>query len=705
MPDPRFLRSKVLRNILWEAADGKCPICGRPLPARWHADHVKPWRVDPKTDHRDMQALCPGCNLRKGDSMDSRAGMLEKARRLIARIAEHDCLVRRHQLEMLMIAERVIAGTHDWKAPGVIIADVVPGGGKSYLAVILACILIESGYVGQALWLVPRALLGSQGEDDFNEKDFRLPDGTPFNLFNPTGILARHLPDIGYPFLREVFEGMCHKVAIASYQLMAARPGSFMTFVREKPTLVIADESQMMYSGPEPSMCGKSWGQVFENVHAAARSAGGITLSMSGYPFRHDGGQLPLIPYVLGDPCRGQDPRRMYPMADIVYDLAAAQAEKALILFDFDLYHGNVSFSWDGKLLDFDLEHNDPEYEGKKLKTYLGERGVWEFILNDMVDSWRNYNAAMHGYDSRILVIAYSKHMAREHQIHLQDRCGIKTLLAIEDEPRVHKAINAFRKRETDHKAMVTVGMAYIGLSVKDFSHMGYLHTNRSLPYCVQAFHRITRFDDRAPVGWEYQFARFFVPTDPKMLAIKKAILAMQHPGLLANKPPGPPPPPPGPSRIYLPVSAEVTGREFETQDRPIEDHRGVDSMLRAVPKLSFLLRADVELAAKVARGEASKEAATPPPRGDTGFGSGEEEVLSKQVENTARRIDIILGERHGEKKFPKGWFNGHLVRRFGKSRGSMGPFELRKVREYADRYLRRLEAGIDPDGPDEDVA
>lgn len=66
VPPGRRLRSKVLRGILELDADGRCLGCGKALPPGWHADHVTPYRIQPRTNVHEMQALCPRCNLTKG---------------------------------------------------------------------------------------------------------------------------------------------------------------------------------------------------------------------------------------------------------------------------------------------------------------------------------------------------------------------------------------------------------------------------------------------------------------------------------------------------------------------------------------------------------------------------------------------------------------------------------------------------------------
>ena len=73
----RFLRDPGLRAILYYSADGMCQKCNNPLPDDWHADHIIPWSVTQRTNVFEMQALCPACNLRKGDKTVQRLPVFE----------------------------------------------------------------------------------------------------------------------------------------------------------------------------------------------------------------------------------------------------------------------------------------------------------------------------------------------------------------------------------------------------------------------------------------------------------------------------------------------------------------------------------------------------------------------------------------------------------------------------------------------------
>ena len=54
------------RVALFIRARGKCEACGVELGPGWHADHELPYSKGGPTDVVNGQALCPGCNRKKG---------------------------------------------------------------------------------------------------------------------------------------------------------------------------------------------------------------------------------------------------------------------------------------------------------------------------------------------------------------------------------------------------------------------------------------------------------------------------------------------------------------------------------------------------------------------------------------------------------------------------------------------------------------
>jgi len=61
----RFFSKRQRRILAW-ISGGSCCLCGVQLRPDFHADHVLPFSKGGKTITRNGQALCPGCNLKKG---------------------------------------------------------------------------------------------------------------------------------------------------------------------------------------------------------------------------------------------------------------------------------------------------------------------------------------------------------------------------------------------------------------------------------------------------------------------------------------------------------------------------------------------------------------------------------------------------------------------------------------------------------------
>jgi hypothetical protein len=64
------------RVALYMVSGGNCAECGAGLAPGWHADHVQPYSRGGATDVVNGQALCPTCNLKKGN----RAMLMDRTR-------------------------------------------------------------------------------------------------------------------------------------------------------------------------------------------------------------------------------------------------------------------------------------------------------------------------------------------------------------------------------------------------------------------------------------------------------------------------------------------------------------------------------------------------------------------------------------------------------------------------------------------------
>jgi len=63
----RLAFSKRQRKILQILGGNQCAMCSKPHIQGFHADHKLPFSKGGKTILRNGQALCPQCNLKKGN--------------------------------------------------------------------------------------------------------------------------------------------------------------------------------------------------------------------------------------------------------------------------------------------------------------------------------------------------------------------------------------------------------------------------------------------------------------------------------------------------------------------------------------------------------------------------------------------------------------------------------------------------------------
>jgi hypothetical protein len=596
----RCLTSQKQREILWLVAGGKCQMCGRPLPDDWHADHIIPWSILQDTNLFKMQALCPDCNRRKGCKMTLQA-KCDFAEKLLNQMEmSGDC--RRFQTELCRLMSgvaRAIGGAN-WPAlakPGFPALEVCPGGGKSYCGVGMSSVFIGSTVFDCGLWVTPRKSLCQQAKDDFVARDFRLPTGRTYNPFNPAGIRAELLGKRA----EKLFSQQDCKVWITSYQNLVHKADIILQWVQSRRVFCIWDEFQLLYDLPEfrdtlDDGDGNSWNDRIDPIAKACLEKTGFGgLILSGGLYRNDGLEVPSVAYRHGDPTSGEDEKRRYPNPDIRYTLAQAQEDQTIIRIDFDLYEGKLEFMSHGESLFEDVSNLSEKQYGSKLRYFLDQEPLWTWVLYDMIDSLEQYNHELN-YNSRYLVIASRIEDGIRYKDWLESK-GRRPLLVHSKDKESHRNLDKFRRHQCDSDGLVTIGMAYIGLNNKDFSHLGYLSDIRSMAWINQAFHRITRFDKKGP-PYEKQFARISAPNDPRMKEIRDLIMNSQSPGVLKRE--MPPRRPPGVCTHNTPSDFEGVDttdlrRIFNTNGKAVEKSDRVDSLAREFPPLNSWTRKEVE--------------------------------------------------------------------------------------------------------------
>ncbi|MFD5798637.1 DEAD/DEAH box helicase family protein [Streptomyces diastatochromogenes] len=228
------------RTALYLAADGLCQRCGAPLEPGWHGDHIEPYSAGGSTEILNGQALCPQCNLQKGDTY---------------------MRLRKWQEDGL----RKFLGT-----TGDFLAVATPGAGKTTFAVQAAKAMIDRGEISNIVVIVPTAhLRGQWAKSAQRGAGIKLDS----NFVNRNQQVARD------------YDGV-----VATYQSVAASPLLWKKLACDprKPTLVILDE--VHHAGDAEHL---AWGTALAEAFGDAYRR----LSLSGTPFRSDGKAIPFLNY------------------------------------------------------------------------------------------------------------------------------------------------------------------------------------------------------------------------------------------------------------------------------------------------------------------------------------------------------------------------------------------------------------------------
>jgi superfamily II DNA or RNA helicase len=237
MNQPRRFNRRQ-RVVLYIAQDGKCASCGVELDPSFHADHITAWSRGGPTDVINGQALCPKCNLMKGNkNMDLRPWQKQ---------AKRDYFTDSKQ---------------DW------LLHVTPGGGKTTWALSIAKDLIQDGTVERIVVVVPSDSLRTQWTEHWMVKNRIL------NLMSVTN--DEHGRE------KQSFHG-----CVVTYQQVASNPELYRMACRKK-TLTIFDEAH--HAGDS-----QSWGIGIEHAFELAERR----IAMTGTPWRSPKrGKIPFIKY------------------------------------------------------------------------------------------------------------------------------------------------------------------------------------------------------------------------------------------------------------------------------------------------------------------------------------------------------------------------------------------------------------------------
>jgi superfamily II DNA or RNA helicase len=222
------------RIAMFLATDGRCVRCGAKLHPGWHADHRKPYSKNGATDVINGDALCPGCNMKKGDRVMPE---LRKWQRLAL--------------------EQFLVETSDF------LVEATPGAGKTTLALTAVQAFLRRGGK-RVVIVVPTAHLCKQWAKAAKKFDIRLDS----RFENGNCVLAEDMHG-----------------AVVTYHAVASSPHVYRRMC-DVGAIVILDE---VHHAGEKLLWGTALRTAFDQ---ASRR-----VMLSGTPFRSDRTTIPFVRY------------------------------------------------------------------------------------------------------------------------------------------------------------------------------------------------------------------------------------------------------------------------------------------------------------------------------------------------------------------------------------------------------------------------
>lgn len=310
-PNRRFTPKQ--RTALFLAADGQCTDCGANLEPGWHADHVTAHSRGGLTDVINGQALCPPCNLKKGNRMTGAS--------------------RGWQLAALEKFTTTRSGDS-------FLVTATPGAGKTRFALAAARDLLDAGTISQVIVVCPTSHLRTQWAQAANEHYGIHLDST---FTNGVGALAKD------------FHG-----PVVTYQAVAQAAGLYRMLCGRKSTLVILDE--IHHAGDT-----LSWGSAMNTAFEVAERR----LLLSGTPFRSDNNPIPFVTYKAGVDGVQRS------VADYTYGYGQAVNDGVVRPVVFNALDGNATWRDAGVVVQGKLDNADEEQARRALSAALKPSGSW----------------------------------------------------------------------------------------------------------------------------------------------------------------------------------------------------------------------------------------------------------------------------------------------------------------------------------------
>lgn len=423
--------------------------------------------------------------------------------------------LRQHQQELANILSELSKSD----LPVKILANVVPGGGKSKLP----GLIMQRFPDFKLAWFVPRQSLARQAAIGL-KADFDIDVRCSTNEINPSRGTR------GF---------------IATHTALATQPDLWRDEMIRSPYILVVDE--LHHAKIERS------GNKLPLAKAIQDLPYKIMLGMTGTLETNDNTFIYGVDYK--ETARGWIPD--FSESDtkvITYDRISALQENAIVTVEFHYHDGPVKWENSDGEQENTLSMSDRKQESQAIMTAL-RTDLADQLLENCVENWQK-NGRQNG--RKLLVVTADQKSAKKYHGELKTK-GINSGLAISDEDTSLQTIVQFQKGGVE--CLVTCMMAYEGLDVPNITHLACLTHIRSKPWILQMLARAWRQTPKHKKNkcW------IFVPDDPK---INRVIAEIKSEDLKVI-----PLPLEGPGRgkndgIFIPISGEV-----ENINRQMLDH------------------------------------------------------------------------------------------------------------------------------------
>ncbi|GGN39100.1 superfamily II DNA or RNA helicase [Actinoplanes campanulatus] len=485
--DPRRRFSNRQRNLLYISSDGTCEECGNPLPPGWHADHKKAHTHGGATELVNGQALCAGCNLRKGAQPMAYADTFKP---------------RPFQGE---VVKSVLDGFSSDRKTTVVLAS--PGSGKTLTYQAVATYLYREGLIDYAAVFVPRLVLARQCEVSWLHRlDQPEPNGNIFGgdhrLFDSRSRLSafRHVPN-RLPLIPPGERGVG---MVTTYSALVKSPDIYIDHWAAKNKgrfLLVADEAQFCgTSGDDDETGGTAAGRWMREMHEYAAH----TLLLTGTPYRSDGQPLILADY---EPEDEEGKRKLVHHAEAGY--ATGIAEGYLRRFEATMIDARVRY----KYVDNTVNEYDLSLSGADLREVMCKPDVWKPIADEVVAAVREKQRLHRSYRGLISCMQQSEAKAVEAYLRRQYP-DLKVMISVSgDGEEAERSLRNFKSQAAD--VLVTVRKAFIGYDCPEITVVGVLTNYRDWGHLSQLVGRGLRMWKGAERRG--QSCRVICPDDPEM--------------------------------------------------------------------------------------------------------------------------------------------------------------------------------------------